>query len=281
MISLLYCGNEKVFKGLLISALSIAENTEEALDVHVLTMDLREENPAFRPINTAQAKFIEAALQKENSESRVVLHDATELFRKMMADSPNMENFYTPYAFLRLFADEIEGMPERIIYLDTDTVARGDISPLFAFDLCGCDYAGAKDFLGKFFINPRYINSGVLLLNIKQIRKSGLFRKARMFCATKKTAFPDQDAINRLVSRKCFFPSRFNEQYAVRKDTVVRHFSKTLRLFPFFHTINVKPWDIDGIHKKFKTHEFDEIIYKCLALAEEFEKQHYEERQTI
>ncbi len=279
MISLLYCGNEKVFCGMLISALSIAENTRDALDVHVLTMDLRAQNPAFRPINTAQTEFLQKTIREENAESRVTLHDATELFKDMMASSPNMENFYTPYAFLRLFADEAEGMPERVIYLDTDTVALGDIAPLYSFDLNGCDYAGAKDFLGKFFINPRYINSGVLLLNIKQIRKSGLFRRARRFCATKKTAFPDQDAINRLAAKKCFFPSRFNEQYAVRSDTVVRHFSKTIRLFPFFHTINVKPWDIDGIHKKFKTHEFDEIIYKSLALMEDFEKQ--KERQIL
>ncbi len=279
MISLLYCGNEKVFKGLLISALSIAENTQSALDVHVLTMDLHEQNPAFKPLNAKQIEFLQNVIRKENAESRVTLHDATELFLAMMESSPNMENFYTPYAFLRLFSDEIEGMPERIIYLDTDTVARGDIAPLYNFDLCGCDYAGAKDFLGKFFINPHYINSGVLLLDIKQIRKSGLFRRARLFCATKKTAFPDQDAINRLAAKKRFFPSRFNEQYAVKKDTVVRHFSKTIRLFPFFHTINVKPWDIDGVHKKLKTHEFDEIIHKSLALAEDFERQ--QERQTV
>lgn len=273
MISLLYCGNNKIFKGLLISVVSIAKNTKEPLDVHIMTMDLQNKNPSFIPLSKDSAEYIETVIKLENSESRVTLHDATELFLSEMEDSPNMDSFYTPYSLLRLFSDKIEDFPDRVIYLDTDTVAKGDIAPLFNFDLRGCEFAGTRDYLGKFFINPRYINSGVLVLDIKKIRETGFFQKVRGFCATKKTHFPDQDAINSVAKKKRFFPRCYNEQRRMKKGTVIRHFSKTLRLFPYFHTLNIKPWDIDKIHEKYKTYDFDEVIYECLSLAKSFENE--------
>lgn len=273
MISLLYCGNNKIFKGLLISVVSIAKNTKEPLDVHIMTMDLQNKNPSFIPLSKNSAEYIETIIKRENSKSRVTLHDATELFLSEMEKSPNMDSFYTPYSLLRLFSDKIADFPDRVIYLDTDTVAKGDIAPLFNFDLRGGEFAGTRDYLGKFFINPRYINSGVLVLDIKKIRETGFFKKVRGFCATKKTHFPDQDAINSIAKKKRFFPRCYNEQRRMKKGTVIRHFSKTLRLFPYFHTLNIKPWDIDKIHEKYKTYDFDEVIYECLSLAKSFENE--------
>ena len=143
MISLLYSGNAKVFKGLLISLVSVAKNTCEALDVHILTMDLSDINADFSPINEEQRDFTEKIIKKQNEQSRITLHDLTNIFKGEMMNSPNMKNFYTPYAFLRLFADEAD-IGGRVIYLDTDTVARQDISPLFAMELDGAEFAGVR-----------------------------------------------------------------------------------------------------------------------------------------
>lgn len=277
MISLLYSGNEKVFKGLLISIVSIAENTTEALDVHVLTMDLSDIRADFRPINSSQTNYIENIIKQHNEQSRITLHDLTEKFKQEMSTSPNLKSSYTPYAFLRLFADDAP-VPDKVIYLDTDTVARGDIAPLFSWEMNGAEFAGTRDYLGKVFIYPNYINSGVLLLDMAKIRKTCFFKKARHYCATKRSPFPDQDAINHYAQKKCFFPSRFNEQHSVKKDTVIRHFSKTISLFPLLHTVNAKPWDIDGIHKKHKTFDFDDVIYRCLAYIEDFNSQAEEKK---
>lgn len=272
MISLLYSGNDKIFKGLLISIVSIAENTSEALDIHILTMDLADIRADFRPVDQNQTAYIEKIIQQHNPESRITLHDLTERFKREMLSSPNMKSFYTPYAFLRLFADDAP-IPDKVIYLDTDTVARGDIAPLFSWNLNGAEFAGARDYLGKVFIYPNYINSGVLLLDMAKIRRTCFFKKARHFCATRRSPFPDQDAINHYAEKKCFLPSRFNKQHSVKKDTVIRHFSKTISLFPLLHTVNAKPWDIDGIHKERRTFEFDDIIYRCLTYIEDFNSQ--------
>ena len=155
MISLLYCGNDRVFRGLLISLLSVASHTQEALDVYLLTMDLTDKNPAFRQITEEQSAFLEKILREKHPESRITRYDIRELFLSEMKDSPNLDSVYTPYTMLRLFSDLLP-LPHRVLYLDTDTAAIGDIRSLFEYDMNGCEYAGALDYLGKVFINPRY-----------------------------------------------------------------------------------------------------------------------------
>lgn len=55
MISLLYCGNGKMFDGILISLLSIAKTASEPLDVSILTMDLSGINPLLRLLQKNRA----------------------------------------------------------------------------------------------------------------------------------------------------------------------------------------------------------------------------------
>lgn len=64
MISLLYCGNNKIFKGLLISVVSIAKNTKEPLDVHIMTMDLQNKNPSFIPLSKDSVEYIETVIKR-------------------------------------------------------------------------------------------------------------------------------------------------------------------------------------------------------------------------
>lgn len=259
MISLLYCGNSNVFKGLMISLLSVARTTKEPLDVHILTMNLVDTNPNYIDISKEQCDYLESILKEKNSESKLTRYDLKDMFINEMADSPNAQTVYTPYTLLRLFCDKLP-LPDRIIYMDTDTMAKKDISPLYNFDVKGHNFAGSLDYLGKVFINPRYINAGVLLLNTQNIKQTAFMEKARKLCREKKMPFPDQDAINRIEKNKCFLPRCFNEQRKLKQDTVIRHFSKSIRWFPFFHTVNIKPWDIENLHSVYHCYEFDECL---------------------
>lgn len=273
MIALLYCGNRAVFPGMLLSLLSVTEHCKAPLWVHILTMDLTDTDARFTPVTEKQAAFLETTLQKVNGESRVTLHDCGALYRETLADSPNAATGYTPYTLLRLLIDRLPALPERLLYLDTDTVALADITPLYTFDLAGREFAAARDFLGKFFIHPRYMNAGVMLFSLPALRESDLLTKARALCCRKKLPFPDQDVLNRLARRKRFLPRRFNEQFRERDDTVIRHFSKTIRLFPVFHTVNVKPWDIDGIHAQYHTTRYDALYARFTAALAALEEE--------
>ena len=273
MIALLYCGNRAVFPGMLLSLLSVTEHCKAPLWVHILTMDLTDTDARFTPVTEKQAAFLETTLQRVNGESRVTLHDCGALYRETLADSPNAATGYTPYTLLRLLIDRLPALPERLLYLDTDTVALADITPLYTFDLAGREFAAARDFLGKFFIHPRYMNAGVMLFSLPALRESDLLTKARALCCRKKLPFPDQDVLNRLARRKRFLPRRFNEQFRERDGTVIRHFSKTIRLFPVFHTVNVKPWDIDGIHAHYHTTRYDALYARFTAALAALEEE--------
>ena len=193
----------------------------------------------------------------------------SEKFRAELADGKNTENFYTPYTLLRLYMDGFEMFPDKIVYLDIDTMCASDIGQLYDVDLGDAEYGAVLDHMGKFWINRHYCNAGVLLLNLARIRETKLFARAREYVYTHKMMMPDQTALHRLCTKRVYLPRRFNEQRDLRDDTVVKHFCRGIRWVPFFHIYNYKQWERDKVHKKLKIFYFDDLYEKFDALAAE------------
>ena len=137
----------------------------------------------------------------------------------------------------------------------------------------GYEYAAARDHYGKYLVYFNYINAGVLLLNMKEIRRTGLFEKARELIKTKKLPFADQSAIFRSTTRKKMLPQRFNDQKFLHKHTVVRHFSRRLFYLPYPHTANIKQWDVTKVHTVFHYEQFDDVLYEYIYLKRKFERE--------
>ncbi len=272
MISLLYAGNAGVFDGLLISALSTVQHTKEACTVYLLTMELTEQDPAFLPLTERHRAFLEQIYTAANPQSRVCLIDVGHYYRDTMLHSPNAQTGYTPYCFLRLFADRLPEIPDKILYLDTDTLINGDLAPLYHTDITGYELAAVLDYYGKWFMGYHYINSGVMLLNMPEIRKTGLFQKTIARCAEKRIFLPDQTALNRLVKHKYLLPGKYNEQKHFPEDTVIQHFTKTILWFPFFHTRNIKPWQTEQV-KTVLTDKYNDILQQYLLQKQTFESE--------
>ena len=140
----------------------------------------------------------------------------------------------------------------------------------------GCEIAGVLDYYGRFFFRRNiwkmdYVNSGVLLLNLKEIRKTGLFGKCRKRCAEKKMFMPDQSAINKLAEQKKIFPRKYNEQRKLQEDTIFQHFTTSFRFWPWIHTVSVKPWNIEKMHDVLKIHEYDDILEEYRKVKAEYE----------
>lgn len=277
-IPIIFAGNQNVFDGMVISTLSIVKHTKCPLQIFLLTMDLTHQNPAFLPITEHQRAYVEEICKTANPESRVTLLDVGDYYRETMLESPNAETGYTPYTFLRLYADRLAEIPDKAIYLDTDTVACGDLGELFSVELGDAELGGVRDRYGCHFFGINYCNAGVLLLNMKRIRETGLFRKALDACAKRKIFLPDQTALNRYATKKKILPRRFNEQKHGREDTVIRHFSMTIQWFPF-RTQNVKPWQVERVHTVLKTHRYDEILADYLDRKPSFPN-HEKEKTT-
>ena len=174
---------------------------------------------------------------------------------------------------LRLLADHVEGMPEdKLLYLDIDLMFNDDIRKWYDVDITDYEYAAARDHYGKVFIRPNYINAGILLFNMKKIKETNLLGKARNLIKTKKMLFADQDAVFHSTTKKKMMPQNYNDQKYMTKKTVVRHFCKTLKWFPYPRTVNIKPWRVSDLHKVFGCYEFDDVLYEYIYYKKLFER---------
>jgi lipopolysaccharide biosynthesis glycosyltransferase len=184
---------------------------------------------------------------------------------------PNEQCYCSPYTLLRLFADLIPGMPDKLLYLDVDILFNRDIRLLYDIDVSDYEYAAARDHYGKYLLNPNYINAGVLLFNLKRMKETGILKKARELIKTKKLLFADQSALYRSTTRKKMLPQKYNDQKFLHKSTIVRHFSKRLFYLPYPHTANIKQWKVSQIHRIFRYYVFDDILYEYIYLKKLYE----------
>lgn len=278
MINILLCGNEKVFDGALTELISITNKTKEPINCYIFTMNLTRIKPEYTEMKDEQISFLQQVVKSKNNENNVTKIDVTDLYEKEFGKCVNETAYCTPYTLLRLLADKIEGMPDKLLYLDIDMMCAGDISELYNTDISDYEYAAVREKYGRWLIRPDYINAGMLLFNMKMAKETKLFEKARNLIRTRKLLFADQDAIFWSTTKKKLLPRKFNEQSKFnRKDTVVCHFCKRLLLKPYPHTENFKQWNVEEVHNILKCHAFDEDLEEYLKLKDKFESNLREE----
>lgn len=278
MRNILFSGNTGVYDGILTCMLSIFKrsHTKEPFCIYVYTMNVSHIRADYIPISDAQIAFLNRVSADYNKKNRVIKVDVTEIYQKEFAACPNEMTYCSPYTLLRLFADIIPDMPDKLLYLDADILFHREMELLYDIDIEGYEYAAARDHYGKYLIHHNYINAGVLLLNMKEIRKTGLLKKARTLIKTKKLLFADQSAIYRSTTKKKMLPQRFNDQKFLHDHTVVRHFSKRLFYLPYPHTANIKQWDVTNIHRVFHYDAFDDILFEYIYLKKKYETENQE-----
>lgn len=274
-MNILFSGNDSVFDGILTCMLSVFKRTEskEPFSIYVLTMDVSRIKPEYISIKDEKIAFLEEVAKGYHSDNEVIKIDVTDIYEREFANSPNEQCYCSPYTLLRLFIDLIPQMPDKILYLDVDILFNRDIKLLYDIELDGYEYAASRDHYGKYLIHPNYINAGVLLFNMEEARKTGLFKKARELIKTKKLLFADQSALYRSTVRKKMLPQRFNDQKFLHKHTVVRHFSKRLFYLPYPHTANIKQWNVTKLHVVFRYDQFDDVLYEYIYLREKYKNE--------
>ena len=129
---------------------------------------------------------------------------------------------------------------DRIIYADIDTIFFRDLSELWRIDMGNNLVAGVRE------RGDGYINSGVLMMNLKQIRQDKIYEKWVKISQQKDNANPDQDLLNDTArGRIIYLPPKYNFQsmmgarifrintpreiYDLRHNLVVMHYSNWLK----------------------------------------------------
>lgn len=165
-------------------------------------------------------------------------------------------DYFTLTIYFRLFIPSLFPELDKCIYIDSDVVLTGDIAELFDTDI-GDALIGACNDTSIADIPPlvaytenavgvnakEYINSGVLLMNLKGMRECGFKEHFLKLLSTYHfdSIAPDQDYINAICSGKIFYLSTAwdtmpNDAKPPQKDHKLIHYN----LFS-------KPWCYDGI----------------------------------
>lgn len=273
MINILLCGNDKVFDGALTELISITNKTKEVINCYIFTAELTRIKPEYRAISDEQISYLNEVVKSKNPEHNVQKVDVTNLYEDEFCKCKNESAYCTPYTLLRLLADLVPNMPDKLLYLDIDMMLAKDIAELYNTDVTDYEYAAVKEKYGHYFIRWDYINAGMLLFNMKKIKETRLLEKSRELIRNKKMLFADQDAVFWSTTKKLLLPRRFNEQARFNdKNTVICHFCKRLILWPYPLIENYKQWNIEQVHKLLRCHAFDDDLNEYIEWKEKFAK---------
>ncbi len=125
--------------------------------------------------------------------------------------SLTLSHWVTVQAWFRIKLPDMCPDLDKILYLDCDTLVRGNLDELFSLDLSDKFFAGVKDVWGVNKYVKRlgmksdvYVNSGMLLFNCDYCRKEKFFEKVVDFARNneKIIEFCDQDSINKIADEK-------------------------------------------------------------------------------
>lgn len=120
MINLLLCGNKKVFDGALTQLISIINRTNESINCYIFTMDMARLNSEYIPITIEQVDFLNRVVKEKNAQNNIIRIDVTDEYNREFKGCKNETAYCTPYTLLRLLADLIPDIPDKILYLDID-----------------------------------------------------------------------------------------------------------------------------------------------------------------
>jgi len=137
-MNVLYCGDENIERGLIISILSLLKNVNEELKIYILTINLKKVN--VKGVTDDIIKILDDLVKTNNIKSFVKKIDITSFFESEIPQI-NMDTRFTPCCMLRLFADEIEQIPDKILYLDNDVIIRKNIQEFYHQDISEFEFA--------------------------------------------------------------------------------------------------------------------------------------------
>lgn len=270
MIKIVYACNNGWFDGLYLSILSILRRTKDPIEFYLLTADCSELNPNYTKLTKSNEKIIQDIVNEYNDKSSFTVIDCSDLYTKYLSKSINVNTKFSPYDIFRLFIDKYPCFDDKVLYLDIDTMALGNINEFFKIDLGDNEFAVCHNYYGRWHLKKDYFNAGVILFNMQIIRKNDFLSKARDIVINVKHKWPDQNALYLASNKYMFFPGnefRYNwQKIKIGKDVIIKHFSANARFYLKTHLFysNVKQWQIDEVHHHYHIYDFDEdyAIYK-------------------
>ena len=192
-------------------------------------------------------KKIYLLVETENIEDIMYLKDFSDKFnvefklidfnkycdRYLEMKSPNRGTIYSDFCFSRLILPDLV-CEDKVIYLDTDAIVRRDISRLWYLDVNDYYVIGVKDYgvmcdnyLKSLNLTGKYINSGVVVFNLRKIRDDNCVQKWFNIINNVELRYPDQDALNIVCTDyEMYVPSMYNFIHNATREVINKNLVK-------------------------------------------------------
>lgn len=221
---------------------SLIANASKEFDYRIVIL-----NTGLDPENVAKVK------ENERAGFAIDFFDISEYVEKIKSRFKNVYHF-SVVTYYRLFIASLFPQYKKIVYLDCDVVVTGDISELYFTDMGDNILAAvadshventpafreyAKTAIG---VDPdRYINAGVLMMNLEEFRKNGI--KEKFIKLITEYDFdlldPDQAYLNYLCNAKILYlPREWN--------SIPQNFSAEGKKI-IHYALYKKPWQFDDV----------------------------------
>lgn len=165
------------------------------------------------------ALYLEQVAKEYHPDNCVTRCDVSSLYEEEFANCPNEQCYCSPYTLLRLFADKMPRIPDKLLYLDVDILFNRDIMLLYDMDIEGYEYAQPEIITVNIWC-ILIISMRCTLLNMKEIRRTGLFEKARELIKDEEAAF---------CRSECRYSEALQERRCCRRGSTIRSFCISIR----------------------------------------------------
>ena len=278
VMNVMYTFNDNFVPQSAASIISILENnkTAKAINFYLVVMDVSKENQqklkSMIEDYGRKVHFIEL----KNLDSYFGFNFDTGKFH--------------PIVLSRLLVDQLlPSKIDRLLYIDGDTICRGNIQELFTIDMQGKivgmaleNTFGSKNKATLGLQNTHYYNAGILLIDLKKWRKEKIGKKIIEFFSREKDLkefrYNDQDILNCFFKNEIFtIPPKYNYTNALDRyyykdlkqiEEPAEYYSKEIfdeaRANPLIvHYLGEeRPW------RKYNTHKYRHDYKKYLHMTD-------------
>lgn len=143
-------------------------------------------------------------------DDRIEFINVNNLHEYILPTSPNYNTKYSKLSYLRCYFSKVL-KEDKILYLDADTLVVDNIEELWNIDmednvLVGIHEGGEwNKHLHTYGLDDTYINSGVLVMDLKKLRNERLDDAMVYLLNNNAYAFPDQDVINLICRNRIHY----------------------------------------------------------------------------
>lgn len=207
--------------------------------------------------NTISEENQKKILNKYNKGVFNIVFDDINSMVESIAEKLHTRDYYSKSTYYRLFIPNLYKQYNKVLYLDSDIVVKGDISEMYNIDI-GSNLIGATTdefvyktpIFHKYFLNKvnvkrikDYFNAGIIIMNCKKMREVDFEGKfIDTISKIKFTVAQDQDYLNAICRGKVKYISGVWDKMAFEDEKIKE---KDVKIFHF--NLDRKPWQKDGV----------------------------------